>query len=126
MQTVGWSLSAIESCVPKVFKLRNSENWFLLCADVLEDKMMFYIKHFNGEGIKEEFKFYLKISSKDKASSRSMRGVLCAPIDMEIMDARTQGFTLDINVKAMERIFFSNSKSLKYEWEIKFSLLKKI
>ena len=92
--------------MPKVFKLRNSENWFLLCADVLEDKMMFYIKHFSGEGIKEEFKFYLKISSKDKASYRVMRGVLCAPIDMEIMDARTQGFTLDINVKAMERIFF--------------------
>ena len=102
----------------------NSENWFLLCADVLEDKMEFYIKHFSGDGIKEQFKFNLEISSKDNASSRSMSGVQCTPIDMNIMYAKTQGCTLEIDVKAMGKIYFCNDSIFGCKWDIKFRLFK--
>ena len=90
---------------PVVYKLESSENWFLLCPGVLEDELVFYIKHYSGEERKETFSYNLKVSNNGNTFSRFMSWV-CTPYDMEIKDARRKGFTLDISVEAMENMFY--------------------
>ena len=104
-QTMHRACSGTTVFRPRVLKLTNSKNWFLLCADVSEDKLVFYMKHYSGEMSKKRFNFDLKISDIGKTLSRSMSGV-CTPIDMEIKDARRKGFTLDISVEAMENMYY--------------------
>ena len=88
-----------------MLKLTNFKNWFLLCADVSEDKLVFYMKHYSGEMSKKRFNFDLKISDIGKTLSRSMSGV-CTSFDMEIKDARRKGFTLDVSVEAIENMYY--------------------
>ena len=113
----------IESCVPVVYKLEFSENWFLLCTDRLEDRLLFYIKHYSGEDRKETFSYNLKVSNKGEKFSRSMTGE-CTPIEMEIKDARREGYTLDISPEAMKRKCFLPNTVNEYEWDIQFGLIK--
>ena len=88
---------------PCIFKLVNSKNWFLYHVDFLNNKLVFYIKHYSGEERKETFSYNLKISNEGNTFSRSMSGV-CTPFDMEVNDARMEGFTLDISVKVMTKM----------------------
>ena len=108
---------------PVVYKLESSENWFLLCPNVLEDKMVFYIKHYSGEERKETFSYNLKVSNNGNTFSRFMSWV-CTPYDMEIKDARRKGFTLDISVEAMENMCYllNLDNNNKYYWytELRF------
>ena len=113
----------IVSCEPSVFKLENSKNWFLLCADVLEDRLFFFIKHYSGEERKETFSYNLKIFNEGKTFTRSMSGE-CTPIDMEIKDARREGYTLDISVEAMKRKCLLPNTVNEYEWDIEFGFIK--
>ena len=64
----------IESGVykPCIFKLVNSKNWFLYHEDFLNNKLVFYIKHYSGEERKETFSYNLKISNTGNTFSRSM------------------------------------------------------
>ena len=111
---------------PRVLKLTNSKNWFLLCADVLDDKLVFYMKHYSGEKSKEKFNFNLKIFDQGNKQSRSLSGVQCTPFDMEVNDSRRKGFTLDISVEAMENMcYLPNTDDIcKYKWATKISLFK--
>ena len=97
--------SKVTSHKPFVFKLDNSYNWFLLCIDRLEDKLVYHVKHYSGEERMETFSYNLKVSNTENTFSRSM-SVVCTPFDMEIKDARRKGFTLDISVEAMENMFY--------------------
>ena len=110
-----------------VYKLETSYNWFLLCTDRLEDKLVFCIKHYCGEKTKETFNYKIKISDKMDKLSRSISGV-CTPINMDIKDARSNGYTLDISVKAMRSMFFlpkpNTEMSRQYGWNIEFRLFK--
>ena len=115
--------TSIRSFQPNVYKLESSENWFLLCADVLEDKLVFYIKHYSGEERKETFSYNLKVSNKGEEFSRSMTGE-CTPIEMEIKDARREGYTLDISVEVMKRKCLLPNTVNEYEWDIQFGLIK--
>ena len=108
---------------PVVYKLESSENWFFLCADVLEDKLVFCIKHYSGEERKETFSYNLKFSNKGKEFSRSMSEE-CTPIEMEIEDARREGYTLDISVDGIERKCLTLNKVNEFEWDIEFVLIK--
>ena len=108
---------------PVVYKLESSENWFLLCADVLEDELVFCIKHYSGEERKEAFSCNLKFSNKGKEFSRSMTGE-CTPIEMEIKDARREGYTLDISVEVMEMKCLLPNTVNEYEFDIEFGLIK--
>ena len=114
--------TSIVSCKPAVLKLENSKNWFLLCADVLEDRLLFFIKHYSGEERKETFSYNLKIFNEGNTFSRSMSGV-CTPIEMEIEDAMLEGFILDISVKVMEKMCFLPNLD-KYYWYTELSLFK--
>ena len=124
-QTVWFSSSLIETRQPRVFKLETYENWFLLCVDVIEDKMVFYLKYFSGEGTKEAFNYYLKVSDVGNKFSRSMSGV-CTPLNMEIEVARRNGFTLDVSVEVMENVCYlpNTDNNDKYKWDIDFCLFK--
>ena len=113
----------IVSCEPSVYKLENSKNWFLLCADVLEDRLLFFIKHYSGEERKETFSYDLKVFNEGKTFTRSMSGE-CTPIDMEIKDARREGYTLDISVEAMKRKCLLPNTVNEYKWDIEFDLIK--
>ena len=97
--------SKVTSRIPRVFKLKTSDNWFLLCIDRLEDKLVFHVKYHSGEERMETFSYNLKVSNNGNTFSRSMSWV-CTPYDMEIKDARRKGFTLDISVEAMENMFY--------------------
>ena len=55
--------SKVTSRKPFVFKLDNSYNWFLLCIDRLEDKLVYHVKHYSGEERMETFNYNLKISN---------------------------------------------------------------
>jgi len=109
--------------VPVVYKLESSENWFFLFTDRLEDKVVFYIKHYSGEERKKTFSCNLKVSNKGKEFSRSMTGE-CTPIEMEIEDARREGYTLDISVEVMKRKCSLPNTVNKYNWDIEFVLIK--
>ena len=110
-----------------VYKLETSENWFLLCTDLLNSKLVFYIRHYCGEKTKETFNYKIKISDKMNKLSRSMSGV-CTPINLDIKDASSNGYTLDISAKAMRSMFFlpkpNTEKSRQYGWNIEFRLFK--
>ena len=108
----------IESGVTKpcIFKLVNSKNWFLYHEDFLNNKLVFYIKHYSGEERKETFSYNLKISNTGNTFSRSMSGV-CTPFDMEVNDARMEGYTLDISEKAMTKMC-SCSDINKLKWKV--------
>ncbi len=114
---------SIESCVPIVYKLESSENWFLFCTDKLEDKLVFYIKHYSGGERKETFSYNLKVSNEGKEFSRSMSEE-CTPFYMEIEDARREGYTLDISVDGIERKCLLPNKVNEFEWDIEFGLIK--
>ena len=106
----------VTSCKPFVFKLDNSYNWFLLCIDRLEDKLVYHVKHYSGEERMETFSYNLKISNTENTFSRSMSGV-CTPFDMEVNDARMEGYTLDISVKVMTKMC-SCSDINKLKWKV--------
>ena len=112
----------IESSTPIVYKLESSENWFLLCADHVEDELVFYLKHHSGEEGKETFSYNLKVSNVGNTFSRSMSGV-CTPVDMTVDDAMLGGFTLDVSVKVMEKMC-STDMDPKFLWKVKFNLFK--
>ena len=116
------NMTTLDVFRPVVFKLKNCGNWFLLCADMLEDKLVFYVKHYSREETKEIFYFNLKVFTEKQMFSRSMSG-LCTSFDMEITDARTRGYTLDISVKAMENIISTTDKNEKYVFKVELSLL---
>ena len=111
------------SSQPVVYKLESSENWFFLCANRLEDNLVFCIKHYSGEERKETFSYNLKFSNTGNTFSRSMSGE-CTPIEMEIKDARREGYTLDISVDVMERKCLLPNTVNEYEWDIEFGLIK--
>ena len=48
----------------------------------------------------------------------------CTPIEMEIKDARREGFTLDISVEAMKRKCLLPNTVNEYKWVIEFDLIK--
>ena len=125
-RTMHPACSRIASDRPRVFKLTNSKNWFLLCADVLDDKLVFYMKHYSGEKSKEKFNFNLKIFDQGNKQSRSLSGVQCTPFDMEVNDSRRKGFTLDISLEAMENMcYLPNTDDIyKYIWSTEISLFK--
>ena len=76
-----------------VYKLESSENWFLLCAERVEDELVFYLKHHSGEERKETFSYNLKVSNVGNTFSMSMSGV-CTPVDMKVDDAMLGGLLL--------------------------------
>ena len=115
--------TSIVSCEPYVFKLENSKNWFLLCADVLEDRLLFYIKHYSGEERKETFSYNLKIFNEGNTFSRSICGV-CTPIEMEIVDAKKGGFTLDVNIEAMANMCICTDKEYNFGWKVEINLFQ--
>ena len=110
---------------PVVFKLDNSYNWFLLCIDRLEDKLVYHVKHYSGEERMEKFGFNLKVSNFGNTLSRSMSGV-CTPYDMEIKDAWRKGFALDISVEVLKNMCFlpNLDNNEKYKGNIELSLFK--
>ena len=114
---------SIESCMRIAYKLESSENWFLLCTDRLEDKLVICMKHYSAENRKEAFSYNLKVSNTGKEFSRSMNGE-CTPIEMEIKDARREGYTLDISVEFMERKCLLPNTVNEYKWDIEFSFIK--
>ena len=109
---------------PRVLKLTNSKNWFLLCADRVEDELVFYLKHHSGEERKETFSYNLKVSNVGNTFSRSMSGV-CTPVDMKVDDAMLGGFTLDVSVKVMEKMCFnSTDMDPKFSWKVELNLFQ--
>ena len=114
---------SIESCMRIAYKLESSENWFLLCTDRLEDRLLFYIKHYSGEERKETFSYDLKIFNEGKTFTRSMSGV-CTPIEMEIVDAKKGGFTLDVNIEAMAKMCICIDKEYKFGWKVEINLFQ--
>ena len=48
----------------------------------------------------------------------------CTPFDMEIKDARREGYTLDISVKVMKRKCLLPNTVNEYKWDIEFGLIK--
>ena len=105
-----------------VYKLESSENWFLLCADHVEDELVFYLKHHSGEERKETFSYNLKVSNVGNTFSRSMSGV-CTPVDMKVDDAMLGGFTLDVSVKVMEKMC-STDKDHVFSWKVELNLFQ--
>ena len=115
--------TSIVSCKPAVFKLENSKNWFLLCADVFKDRLLFFIKHYSGKERKETFSYNLKIFNEGKTFTRSMSGV-GTPIEMEIVDAKKGGFTLDVNIEAMAKMCICIDKEYNFGWKVEINLFQ--
>ena len=117
--------SKVDALKPIVIKLDNSYNWFLLCIDRLEDKLVYHVKHYSGEERMEKFGFNLKVSNFGNTLSRSMSGV-CTPYDMEIKDAWRKGFALDISVEVLKNMCFlpNLDNNEKYKGNIELSLFK--
>ena len=114
----------LENSKPSVSKLESSKNWFLLCADRVEDELVFYLKHHSGEERKETFSYNLKVSNRGNTFSRSMSGV-CTPVDMKVDDAMLGGFTLDVSVKVMEKMcFISTDMDPKFSWKVELNLFQ--
>ena len=107
---------SIESCMRIAYKLESSENWFLLCTDRLEDKLVICMKHYSAENRKEAFSYNLKVSNTGNTFSMSRSGV-CTPFDMEVNDARMEGYTLDLSEKAMTKMC-SCSDINKLKWKV--------
>ena len=107
---------------PRVLKLTNSKNWFLLCADRVEDELVFYLKHHSGEERKETFSYNLKVSNVGNTFSRSMSGV-CTPVDMKVDDAMLGGFTLDVSVKVMEKMCSTDMNHV-FSWNMDLNLFQ--
>ena len=105
-----------------VYKLESSKNWFLLCADRVEDELVFYLKHHSGEERKETFSYNLKVSNRGNTFSRSMSGV-CTPVDMKVDDAMLGGFTLDVSVKVMEKMCSTDMNHV-FSWNMDLSLFQ--
>ena len=101
----------LERIHPVVFKLENSNHWFILLGEKVEDKFVFYLMHFCGEEEeeKETFYFNLKISGDDEQLSRSMTGK-CAPVGMGVEEARRKGLTLDIDTGVLKEMLNPDHK----------------
>ena len=90
---------------PLLYKLENSENWFILDYCLVNDeRFVFYTRHFCGGKKKEHFNFKLRISGENEEFSRSMIG-RCTPLEMQLEKAIKEGFyTLEIEERILKKM----------------------
>lgn len=81
------------------------------------------VRHYSREERKESFSYTLKISNAGDRFSRSMSGV-CTPFNIEITEARSKRYMLDISIEVMENMCYSTVQGRKYAFKSEFSLFK--
>ena len=49
---------------------------------------------------------------------------LCTPIEMEIVDAKKGGFTLDVNIEPMAKMCICIDKEYNFGWKVEINLFQ--
>ena len=123
-----WSKTFKSSHIPLVYKLKESQHFFILQGRYTDTSFILYIIQHNQENISEhQYIARLEVYGETKNIIRSQTVRVC-PSGINLEDARNQLYTLDISHQELEimcvRQIPTDDVSKKYKMYVKFKVMR--